>query len=351
MIDTSITQTQEVQQTMKAARVHQQGKAEFRIEEVPVPKPGPGQVLIRVEAAGVNFSDIKRRRGDAYPFVTEFPFVPGGEIAGTIVAHGLGVDAPLAGTRVLALAGTNGFGGYAQYAVAYAQTAIPLPDMLDFDTASVLLVAGCTAKVMLTQTARLQEGESILIPAAAGGVGSFAIQIARQLGAAKIIAAVGDAAKRDAAVALGADEVVIYTTNGWPSDVLAVTEGNGVNVGLEASGGSTLGETIQCLASFGRLVVYGAASGLSAHLDEALIDHLLYAPAPNQSITGFNIGGWFMERPAIAGAALHELIQDVIAGSIRIPSIQSLSLTEAARAHEMLESRQTSGKLILKPWV
>ena len=350
MIATSMTQTPVVQPFMKVARVHQRGEAAFRIEEAPVPQPGPGQVLIRVEAAAVNFSDVKRRRGDAYPFATEFPFVPGGEIAGIIAAQGPGVDTPPVGTRVLALAGPNGFGGYAQYAVAYARTAIPLPDALDFETASVLLIAGSTAKVMLTQTARLQAGETILIPAATGGVGSFAVQIARQLGAAKIIAAVGDTSKREAALALGADEVVIYTTPEWPSQVRAMTESKGVDVALEASGGATLGETLHCLASFGRLVVYGAASGISARLDGEFVDHLLYTPAPNQSLAGFNIGGWFMERPALAGAALGELMQDVLAGTIRVPHIQTLPLAEAGTAHEMLERRQTSGKLVLKPW-
>ena len=247
--------------------------------------------------------------------------MPGSEVAGSVVAHGVGVESPAVGTRVLALAGPNGSGGYAQYAVAYAATAVPLPAALGFDAASVLLVAGSTAKVMLTHAARLQPGESVLIPAATGGVGSFAVQLAKRRGAGKIIAAVGDAAKREAAQRLGADETVVYSIADWPEAVLALTDGKGVDVALEATGGPTLTETFRCLAPFGRLVVYGAASGVSASLNAATLERLLYAPAPNQSISGFNIGGWFQQRPAIAGAALADLMQEVLAGEVQVPRI------------------------------
>lgn len=336
--------------TMKAARVHRRGAAVFSIDRVPVPEPEPGQVLIKVESAGVNFSDVKRRRGDAYPFATEFPFVPGGEIAGTVVAHGAGVDGPPVGTRVFALAGANGFGGYAQYAVSYASTAIPMPEGLSFDAASVLMVAGSTAKMMLTHAARLQAGESILVPAATGGVGSFTLQMARQMGAAKVIAAVGSAAKMPIARELGAHEVVDTSQAGWPGRVRALTGGQGVDVALEATGGTALAQTLQALADFGRLVVYGAATGRAATLDEKTIDHWLYAPGANQSITGFSIGAWFLQRPAAAGGALMGLVQDLLSGALELPAITTLPLAEAAQAHLTLEQRQTRGKLVIKPW-
>lgn len=335
---------------MKAARVHQPGAAVFSIDDVLVPRPQPGQLLIKVESAGVNFSDVKRRRGDAYPFETEFPFVPGGEIAGTVVAHGPGVEGPPVGTRVFALVGPNGFGGYAQYAVSYVSTAIPMPDGLSFDAASVLMVAGTTAKVMLTQTARLRAGESVLIPAATGGVGSFALQIARQIGAAKIIAAVGSAAKAPVARDLGAHEAVDTSALDWPDKVRALTGGRGVDVALEATGGNGLAQTLRALAGFGRLVVYGAATGASATLDGRTIDQWLYAPAANQSITGFNIGAWFLERPADAGAALMGLVQDVLGATLHLPTLKTLPLREAAEAHRALEQRRTQGKLVIKPW-
>jgi len=335
---------------MRAARVHRRGAADFSIDTVPAPTPGPGQLLVRVESAGVNFSDVKRRRGDAYPVETDFPFTPGGEIAGTVVAHGAGVDRPPVGARVFALAGANGFGGYAPYAVAYAPTAVPIPEAMSFDQASVLIVAGATAKVMLTRTARLRPGESVLIPAATGGVGSFALQIARQIGASTIVAAVGDVGKGPLARALGAHEVVDYTRPDWPEVVRELTGGRGVDVALEATGGHGLIDTLRALAGFGRLVVYGAATGISATLDGPTIDRWLYAPASNQSITGFNIGSWFLERPAEAGAALMELAQDALSGAVRLPPISTLPLAQARKAHLALEERRTAGKLVIKPW-
>lgn len=335
---------------MQAARVHQQGAAVFSLDTVPTPQPEAGQVLIQVESASVNFSDVKRRRGDLSPFVTDFPFIPGGEVAGTVVALGPGVEGPGVGTRVFALAGPNGYGGYAQYAPAYAFTAFPIPEGLSFDQASIFMIAGATAKLMLTQTARLAPGERVLIPAATGGVGSFALQIAQQLGAGQIIAAVGHASKVEAALDLGAHEAVVYTDARWPEQVRALTGGKGVDVALEASGGLVLRETLQCLASFGRLVVYGAASGVSAQLDAPTVDQWLYAPAANQSITGFGLGAWLFERPAEGGAALMGLMQDAISTKVRLPQIQTLPLKEAQTAHRLLEERRTTGKIVLKPW-
>jgi NADPH:quinone reductase len=336
--------------TMTAAVVARQGAADFVLETHPIPTPGPGQILIRVEASGVNFSDVKRRRGDAYPFPTAFPFVPGGEVAGTVVAHGPGVDTPPVGARVFALAGTNGFGGYAQFAVSYAETAVPLPDALGFDAASTILVAGTTARLILTHAVMLKAGETVLIPAATGGVGTFALQIARHMGASLIIAAVGDSAKAKAALAAGADKAIVYSEPDWPDQVRALTAGRGVDVALEASGAVGLTQTFACLAPFGRLVVYGSASGQPATLNPAMIEAWLYAPAANQQITGFNVGDWFQSRPMEAGAALMALVGDVMSGALKVPPITALPLSKAAEAHQILETRQSRGKLVLKPW-
>ena len=335
---------------MLVAQVARQGGPEFTVETVPTPSPGPGQVLIKVESAGVNFSDVKRRRGDAYPFPTSFPFVPGGEIAGTVVAHGPGVDAPPVGAKVFALAGADGTGGYAQYALAYAPTAIPFPDPLGFDAASVLLVAGATAEVLLTRTAHLRKGESVLIPAATGGVGSFAVQIAKRIGAGKILAGVGSAAKGPKALALGADAFVVSSDPGWPDQVRELAGGKGVDVALESTGEAGLVQTFRALAAFGRLIVYGAATGTSAALDPATLERWLYAPAANQSIAGFNIGGWFMERPGDAAAALTSVIEGVLSGELTLPKISALPLREARKAHLALEGRATEGKLVIEPW-
>ena len=335
---------------MKVAQVLRPGAASFDLREVPTPAPGLGQILIRVESCGVNFSDVKRRRGDAYPFETTFPFVPGAEVAGEVAALGAGVDGPPVGTPVFALAGAGGVGGYAQYALSYAHTVIPIPQGLSHDVASILMVAGSTAHLLLHEVACLRKGESVLIPAAAGGVGSFALQLARQAEAGKIIAVVGDASKVGRALELGAHEVVVCSASTWPEDVRKRTDGKGVDMALEASGGEALEQTFRCLASFGRLVVYGAASGVSASLSANTMKGFLYDPAPNQTLISFNLGGWFMERPRVAQASLTALIAAILSRHIEAPPIAILPLEQAAHAHKLLESRKTIGKLVIKPW-
>jgi NADPH:quinone reductase-like Zn-dependent oxidoreductase len=333
--------------TMRAARVHRRGPAVFQIDTVPVPTPGPGQVLVEVASAGVNFSDVKRRRGDAYPFETAFPFTPGGEIAGTVAAHGPGVTAPPVGAPVFALAGDNGFGGYAQYALAYAPTVAPIPTGLSMDVASVLLVAGTTAKLLLGEAARFVEGETVLIPAASGGVGSYLVQMARRMGARTIVAMTK---KPELARSHGAHVVIDPADAAWGEAVKRATDGRGVDVAFEATGGRSLETTLEVLAPFGRLVVYGAATGQAASLRPTALEHWLYAPAPNQSIVGFNLGGYFMGRPAIAGRALAELCADIASERLRPPPISTHPLADAAVVHERLERGETTGKLVIKPW-
>lgn len=330
---------------------HEGGPGALRLEELPRPDPGPGQVLLRVDAAAVNFSDVKRRRGDAYPFPTRFPFVPGGEVAGTVAALGPGAAGFAEGDAVFGLVGGDGQGGYAQYALAYASQLGRRPPVLDADRASTLTVAGTTAWLLLHEAARLQEGESIVVPAAAGGVGSFLVPLARRLGASQVIAAVGGAERAAAALALGATTAIDVTGDDWPDRVRELTAGRGVDVLLESAGGASLARGLRALAPFGRAVVYGAASGQDAALDAEALRRFCYAPAPNQSLVAFNVGGWFLERPAVAGAALGGLVGLVAAGELATPSLQRLPLAQAAEAHRRLESRAVSGKIVLKPWL
>jgi NADPH:quinone reductase-like Zn-dependent oxidoreductase len=333
---------------MKVAEVPERSSTRFRLVEVATPRPGPGQILVRVEATGVNFSDIMRRRGDTYPVATTFPFVPGGEVAGTVVAHGEGVTSPAIGARVFALAGETGNGGYAQFAISYAMTAVPIPDEMSSVVASTLMIAGCTASLMLSQAARLVEGESVLVPAATGGVGSFAVQIARRMGG-KVIALVGHERKTGRARELGA-EVVIVEGPAWVEEVRRATKGVGVDVALEATGGAFLEATFGALAPFGRLVVYGAASGVGSTLSPAALIRLLHSPATNQSLTGFGVGHYFFQRPQVAGPALAALVRDVNEGRLLAPPVAVLPLERADEAHRLLETRNVIGKLALDPW-
>ena len=335
---------------MKAIQFDSFGPPEvLQYRDLPDPQPGPGQVLIRVESASVNYSDTMRRRDFPYPFPTQPPFVPGGEVAGTVHALGPGVDGPPVGTPVFALAGPDGSTGYAQYALAEAPRVIPIPDGLSPDEACGLVVAGGTAMLALTVTARLAAGESVLVEGAGGAVGSFAIQLAKHLGAGTVIGAAGSAERRQAALAAGADSVVDYTADGWVEEVRELT-GGGADVVLHCSGGEVLSQAFAGLAPFGRLVVIGLASGQPGALSAQEQSALLYAPAPGQSLHGFNIGAYFVLRPEVAGQALGELVGLVASGVVKAPVGMVLPLSDAAVAHRHLEERTSVGKIVLKPW-
>jgi NADPH:quinone reductase len=195
---------------MKATRVHEPGGPEaLRLENVETPEPGVGQVLIKVEVAGVNYADTGMRRGMRFgPHQAEMPLTPGFEAAGTVAALGEGVEAPPEGTRVAAVLES---GGYAEYAVADEGMVVEVPEGVDFHAASAaLLVQGITAYGVLHDAVRLQKGENVLVQAAAGGVGSLAVQFARLADAGTIVGTAGSAEKRDLALSLGADHAVDY---------------------------------------------------------------------------------------------------------------------------------------------
>jgi NADPH:quinone reductase-like Zn-dependent oxidoreductase len=335
---------------MKAVQIDVHGAPEvLQFRDVPEPVAGPGQIVIKVESAAVNWSDTMRRRNDPYPFPTTLPFIPGGEVAGVVESLGDGVEGPAVGTPVFALVGGDGSTGYAQYAVADAATVIPRPLHVSADEAAAILVAGGTAMLMLRDVARLRSGESVLVTGAGGGVGSYAVQIARVLGAGTVVGAAGTSARRDVALSLGADHVVDYGTPGWNDEVRGLS-GSGIDIALDGVGGPTTGEISSTLAPFGRMVVYGYASGTFGSLGAEEQTALFYQPVLNQLVTGFNIGLWFGLRPEQAGAALGELIGHVASGAVKVQLGEILPLAEARQAHRLLEARQVTGKVILKPW-
>jgi NADPH2:quinone reductase len=335
---------------MKAIQMSEQGGPEvLQLVELPDPQPGPGEVVIKVDAAAVNFSDLMRRRGDVYPVPTPVPFVPGAEVAGTVAALGDGVEDLGVGTPVFGTVGADASGGYAEYALAYAQSLIPIPEGLDRDAAAGIVVSGLAATVMLNDIAQISGGETVFVPAAAGGVGSYAVQIAKVLGAGTVIAGAGTEAKREIALALGADQAVEYRESGWTEPVLELTGGSGVDVALEMNGPSHLGQTLRILAPFGQLIAYGAVTGSVEGLDPAALVPLLYDPAPSQNLTGFNLGIWFEHRPARAVASLQKLVGWIASGQVRTPAVFPLPLADAAEAHRLLEAGATTGKVVLKP--
>lgn len=326
---------------MKAVRFHRTGGPEVLVyEDVPDPTPGPGEILIRVETAGLNYADVMRRRGDNYPEASPPPFILGVEVAGTIAALGEGVTGPAIGTPVLA---TPGAGGYAQYIAVPAPMVIPLPEGFDFVNAAALVAHGLTASIALRKSGKLVEGETVLVEAAAGGLGSFLVQLAKLYGAGKVIGAASTPEKRAIAEKLGADATVDYTVPGWQAHVKDMTGGRGVDLILETAGGDTLNEALDTLAPFGRVVFLGQSSGKSAQIDPWRLTTL------NNSVIGIYISA-YAAFPDLISETMNELIGFLMAGKLSINIGKVLPLSQAAEAHRLLENRLTTGKVILKPW-
>lgn len=326
---------------MKAVRFHRTGGPETLVyEEVPDLTLGDGEILIRVEAAGVNFADVMRRRGDDYPEPSPVPFTLGAEVAGTVAAVGNGVTSLPVGTPVLAAPGA---GGYAQYIRVPAAIVIPLPPGLDAIRASALLAHGLTAALVLRKAARLAPGETVLVEAAAGGVGSLAVQLAKLYGAGKVIAAASTPAKRALAERLGADASVDYTAPDWAKQVRELTDGKGVDVILETAGGDNVAEAFKALAPFGRLIFIGQSSGKTSLIDPWKLT------VPNHTVTSFYVGA-YLAFPELIQPTLTELIGLVLSGKVMLQTETVLPLSQAAEAHRLLEGRLTTGKVILQPW-
>lgn len=327
---------------MKAIRFHETGGPDVLVyEDVPDLVPGPGQVLIKVDAVGMNFADIMRRRGDDYPEASPPPFILGAEVAGSIAAVGEGVTNVPIGLSVLAAPGA---GGYAQYVVVPAMAVIPLPEGFDAVRAAALLGHGLTAAVALKQAANIAPGQSILVEGAAGGVGSFMIQLAKVYGAGKIIAAASTAEKRAKAELLGADASVDYTKPGWAEEVRRLTDGRGVDIVIETTGGETLNRALDAMAPFGRMIFLGQSSGVRAQVDPWRLT------SSNHSVVGFYIGAYLADAQLLM-ATVGELIGLVASGKVQIQVGTVLPLSRAAQAHRLLEGRQTTGKVVLQPWV
>jgi NADPH:quinone reductase len=325
-----------VQKSMRAIRIHETGGPEvMHLEEVETPTPGQGEVLIKIAAAGINYADLAQRQG-AYLTRTRTPMILGFEAAGTVAALGPGVTKPPVGTRVSAFVS----GAYAEYAVASASSLIPIPEGLDFAHAAAFPVQGLTAYQILHDSGRLQEGESVLVHAAAGGVGTLAVQIARLLGAAKVIGTASNEQKHDLVRSLGADAAIDYTQEDWVEQVKQATDGNGVDVILEMVGGKIAEQSLTCLAPFGRMVIFGAASGKSIQFTGT---QLMYK---NLSVTGYWLSS-FMNYPERIATAMVGLMQFMAQGKLQIIVGQTFPLAEAAAAHQAIANRTTTGKVVL----
>ena len=312
----------------------------LEIVETPRPVPGPGEVLVRVHAAGVNFFETLMRR-DRYAVTPELPMIPGVEVAGVVDEAGEDADFPALGARVAVplFAFGRGSGGYADYVAVDAKALVPLPDALAFEDAAALLVQGLTA-LHLLRSAEVA-GKTVLIGAAAGGVGSLLVQLARRAGAGLVVAAAGSPAKLDLARSLGADIAVDYTEDDWPRRVREATDGRGVDLAFELVGGALTKPCVEALALGGELVF-----GALGRFDLAPSD-LETMFSRNQSLRGFALLP--LLTPANVRADLVALFELAITGGVRIVRGVDYRLDQATEAHRALEQRRSSGKIILVP--
>ncbi|BBD96965.1 quinone oxidoreductase [Sphingobium amiense] len=315
------------------------GPEVLTLVDVEIPKPGPGQILVRVEAAGVLYGDVMRRT-DRYLLPTPLPYRPGTEIAGVVADVGNGVTSPAIGERVVCFVGSS---GYAHYAIAEATSAIALPDSIEFGEATALLAQGVTA-YLLTHDVANPQGKSVFIESAAGGVGMQVIQLARARGATFIAGSASSASKREFALAGGADLMIDSREDGWAEQILEGTAGRGIDLAYESSGAS-FREILKCLSPFGMLVKFGRGVDEKQSLDPTILVE------KNQALRGFYLPGYRdADHIRLLGGATKALIDLVVSGALKVHVDHRYALSEAAEAHRGIENRRTIGKVVIEPW-
>ena len=316
---------------MRAVQVTEFGGPEvLKAVEVPEPAAGPGQVLIDVARIGLNYADTHQVE-NSYQTPTRLPFVPGGEVVGRTPD----------GTRVVAL--LAGGGGYAERAVADEAMTFPVPDGVDDLTALSMLVQGTTAWILLRKNAHLEPGESVVVHAAAGGVGTIAVQLAKAWGAGRVVATASSDEKRALALELGADVAVDSRADDMTTTLIEAN-GRRVDIVLDMVGGTTTDQSVAALAPFGRLVFYGMAGREQPKPVELrnLLGH-------SSTVAGMWLPHVFRLPGDLYGTALAELFELARTGTIRAVAGGEYALADARAAHEALRSRGTVGKLLLDP--
>ena len=322
---------------MKAIRVKTLGGPEvLTLEDIPDPKPGPGEAVVKLEAAGLNYIDVYYRTG---LYKAQLPITLGVEGGGVVTEVGPNVAEVKVGDRV---AYSGVLGSYAQFAAVPAARLVKLPEGLDGKAGAAAMLQGMTAHYLSHTTYPLKPGDWCLVHAAAGGVGLLLCQMAKMRGA-RVIGTVSTEAKAKLARAAGADEVILYTTQDFEAEVKRITGGAGVPVVYDSVGKTTFDKSLNCLAPRGVMVLYGQSSGPVPSLDPAIL---------NQK------GSLFLTRPSLVHhtATRQELLQrsgDVLgwikAGKLKLRIDLTLPLAQAADAHRQLEGRQTTGKVLLIP--
>jgi len=323
--------------SMKAIQVSQVGGPEvLELVDLPVPDPKPNEALVQIEASGVNFIDVYFREG-RYP--APLPFINGQEAAGLVVAVGADVTTLKVGDRV---AYTGALGSYAEYAAVPADRLVKIPDELDFNQAAAAMLQGMTAHYLSHTTYPIKSGDSVLIHAAAGGVGLLLVQMAKRLGA-RVIGTAGSLEKVKLAHDAGADEVINYTEQDFETETRRLTEGKGVQVVYDGVGKDTFARDLNVLSPRGYLVLFGGASG---------------AVPPFDLLELTKHGSLFVTRPSLQHYVAtreeleqraNDVLQMTLRGDLKLRINKTYPLAEAAQAHRDLEGRKTTGKVLLIP--
>ena len=322
---------------MKAIQIHETGGPEvLRLAELPIPRPGPGQVLIRVEATGVNFIEIYFRKGT---YKSALPFTPGSEAAGTVEELGPGVTSFAAGDSV---ASANVSGSYAEYALVPAAQLVKIPAGVTYEQAAAAMLQGMTAHYLAHSTFPLKAGDTALVHAGAGGVGLLLTQIAARIGV-RVITTVSTAEKAELSREAGAAEVILYTDQDFEVEVKRHTGGKGVDVVYDSVGKTTFDKSLNCLRPRGLLALFGGSSG----------------PVPPFDLIQLNSkGSLFVTRPTLwhyvsTRSELEwrsgEILSWVAKGDLKLRMEHVYSLDDAGQAQADLEARKTTGKILLEP--
>ncbi len=320
---------------MKAILVKQLGGPEaMELVDVPVPQPGHNQALVRIAASGVNFIDVYFRIG---LYKSDLPIALGMEAAGTVEAIGAGVTEAAPGDRV---AYAMPRGSYAEYAVAPAASLVKIPDGLDFNTAAAVMLQGMTAHYLTYSTYPLKPGDTCLVHAAAGGAGGLIVQMAKRLGA-RVLGTVSTEAKAEIARAHGADETILYTREDFDVAVKRLTGGRGVDVVYDSVGVTTFERSLNSLRPRGTLALFGQSSGPVPPFDPSILNAKgsLYLTRPS-------LGHYLLTRDELLWRA-GDVLGWVATGALKVPIGGVYPLAQAAQAHRDLESRKTTGKLLL----
>lgn len=322
---------------MRAIRVEIHGGPEvLKLADLPDPVPAPGELLVRVEAAGLNFIDVYHRTG-LYP--NSLPFTPGLEGAGVVAGVGQGVSAFREGDRV---AWTRALGSYAESAIVPQDQAVLIPPEVATRDAAAVMLQGLTAHYLTSSTYPLQSGDTCLVHAAAGGVGLLLVQMAKEAGA-RVFGTVSTEEKAALAREAGADEVILYTRDDFLEAVRRLTDGKGVNVVYDGVGKATAEKSLDCLAPRGMMVFFGNASGPVDPIDPLILSQK---------------GSLFLTRPVLFHHVADrvslerrsvDVLDGVATGKLQVRIGATFPLAEAAEAHRALEGRKTTGKVLLSP--